>query len=240
MHHERGGDLWDPDTTFSSHGRQQAPNYLSREERRLIRQAALDYGSIPALDSLTCRTEQMETIRLRKPMDDVTPEDWKQVNGWKFTLLVWTSLDTGLRPVEVPQATVGWVDLDNQVLRIPKEESAKGEENWFVSISERTAEALDRWLTERDRYELYDNTDALWLTRERNPYSPQFLRRLLIRLYEQAGIETENRKMSWYAICHSVGTYMTREADLSTSPNRYIRNVYTSSIGLSPKDRSLH
>jgi site-specific recombinase XerD len=82
-----------------------------------------------------------------------------------------------------------------------------------VTLTDRTADALDQWLTEREKYKLYEETDTLWLTRKGDPYGPQPLRRLLIRLCEQAGIGTENRKMSWYAIRHSVGTYMTREKD---------------------------
>lgn len=221
---ERGGDAWEPDVTFSSGERQQAPDYLSRRERQLIRQAALDYGSIPTYSTLSpaerTRWKNYVSQRLRKPLNEVVPDDWDQVNGWKFTSLVWTSLDTGLRPVEVRRATIGWVDIDNHVLRIPKSESAKGEENWLVSISDRTAEALDQWLTERDQYSLYDDTEALWLTREGNPYSPQSLRRLLIRLCEDADIKTTNRKMSWYAIRHSLGTYMTAERDLKAAQSQ--------------------
>jgi site-specific recombinase XerD len=115
------------------------------------------------------------------------------------------------------RATVRWVDVDNQVLRIPKEESSKNRDNWVVGVTERTADALDRWLNQRETYEKYTDTDALWLTREANPYTSQSLRYVLTRLCEIAGIPTENRKMSWYAIRHSVGTYMTREEDLAAT-----------------------
>jgi site-specific recombinase XerD len=76
---------------------------------------------------------------------------------------------------------------------------------------------LRRWLDERENYSKYDGTDAVWLTREANPYSSQSLRYLLRRLCEVAGIETQTRQMSWYAIRHSVGTYMTREEDLAAA-----------------------
>jgi hypothetical protein len=29
-------------------------------------------------------------------MDEVTPDDWEKVSGWKITSLVWTSLDAGI------------------------------------------------------------------------------------------------------------------------------------------------
>lgn len=100
----------------------------------------------------------------------MSPENWKGVNGWKFTSLVWASLDTGLRPIKVDRAAVNWVDVRNGVLRIPKEESSQGEQNWIVSLTDRTAQALDRWITEREQYDLYEDTDELWLPREGNPY----------------------------------------------------------------------
>lgn len=103
------------------------------------------------------------------------------------------------------------------MLRIPHEESSKNSDNWTVSITDRTAEALDRWLDERENYSRYDGTDALWLTTHGNPYGSQSLGRLLTRLCGRAGIETENRDLTWYAIRHSVGTLMTRERDLAAT-----------------------
>lgn len=221
LNFERGGDLYDPDLSFSKNGSVQPPDFLSIAERQAIREAALDYGSIPAYNGLG--PDEREHWKrhvaqmLRKPVEDVVPADWDRVNGWKFTSLVWTSLDTGLRPIEVGRAKTSWIDVQNQLLRIPAEESSKNTDNWMVSVSERTADALDRWLEERQRYERYDETDALWLTREGNPYGPQSLRRLLLRLCDRADIQTQSRKMSWYSIRHSVGTYMTREEDLAAA-----------------------
>ena len=50
-----------------------------------------------------------------------------------------------------------------------------------------------------------------------NPYDTNSLKYLLENLCEVAGIDTENRQMSWYSIRHSVGTYMTREEDLAAT-----------------------
>jgi len=220
-HCEHSEEDWEPQYTFSKDSNVQPRDHLSRKERQQIRQTALEYGSIPGYASLTPierrRWKQHIAQVLRKPMNEVVPADWDRMNGWKFTSLVWTSLDGGLRPIEVGHAKVSWIDTDNQVLRIPVSESAKNADNWHVSLTERTADALKRWISERENYDRYAGTDALWLTREGNPYGPQSLRRLLIRLCDQAGIDTENRKMSWYAIRHSVGTYMTREEDLAAA-----------------------
>lgn len=58
---------------------------------------------------------------------------------------MWTSLDAGLRPVEVGNARVGWCEPENGLLRIPREDSAKNEGDWTVGITDRTATALERW-----------------------------------------------------------------------------------------------
>lgn len=220
-HHEFDEKEWEPEICFSKDTNVQPPDYLTQDERRKIRQAALNYGSIPTYDSLTpeerSRWKKHVSQALRKPEREVVPADWKEVNGWKFTSMVWTSLDAGLRPAEVGRARVSWVDVSNKVLRIPVKDSTKNHDNWEVSITERTAEALGRWIEQRKANDLYDDTDTLWLTREGNPYGPNSLRRLLHRLCEIAEIDTEHRKMSWYSIRHSVGTHMTREEDLAAT-----------------------
>lgn len=168
---------WDPEYSFESSGSRGPRDFLTRSERRQIRQVALD-------------------------LDD----------GWLTPSLVWTSLDAGLRPIEVGRATVDWVDIQNGVLRIPHEDSSKNEGNWTVSLTSRTSEVLEHWLDQRD-YE----SDLIWQTSHGNPYGSRSLSRLLSRLATHAGIRTENRQLSWYAIRHSVGTYMAREEGLAAA-----------------------
>lgn len=220
--HERGGELWEPEIVFTEpQGTTQPRDFLTREERSKIREAALEYGSISSYSDLTpeeCdRWKGYLAQRLSKRKTDVSSDDWKKANSWKFPSLVWSSLDAGLRPIEVERAKTTWVDTENAVLRIPRAESSKNEGNWTVSLPGRTANALDRWLTEREHYDLYDETDALWLTRFGNPYNRSSLRRVLLKLFEIAGIPSENRQVSWYTIRHSVGTYLTQEADLAAT-----------------------
>lgn len=220
---ERGGTSWVPERTFStSHPGDSNPrDYLTKEERKQIREAALEYGSIPHYKSVSPNQRDKWKAHLAerfgKPKSEISPDDWKRANGWKFPTLVWTSLDAGLRPIEVEHATVSWIDIENGVLRIPKEDSAKNRGNWIVGLTDRTTSSLDHWLEERQLYNRYNDTDRVWLTRRGNPYQSQSLRQLLIRLCEIAGISTENRRMSWYTIRHSVGTYMTREEDLAAA-----------------------
>jgi integrase len=127
------------------------------------------------------------------------------------------SLDAGLRPIEVERASTSWVDTDNDVLRIPAKDSAKNRDNWIVGLQSRTSAILERWLQERAMYEEYENTDTLWLTRENNPYQSTALKYVLEQLCDDAGIETADRQLTWYAVRHSVGTYMTREEDLAAT-----------------------
>lgn len=220
--HARGGELWEPDIVFSEpSGTGEPRDYLTREERSKIREAALEYGSLPSYNNLSPveRNEWKAYLaqRFSKNKANVTPEDWERANSWKFPSLVWASLDAGLRPVEVERARPSWVDIDNAVLRIPRGESSKNDGNWTVSLQDRTANALERWLAEREQYELYEDSDHLWLTRFGNPYGTSSLRQVLKQLFEIAGIPVENRKVSWYMIRHSVGTYMAREEGLAAA-----------------------
>ena len=225
LHHERGRDKWEFDFRFDgSGGNHQPQDFLTQDERRAIRQAALHHGDIPSYSSLT-PAERSGWKRhvanvLGKPYEDVTVDDWEKIDGWKVPSLVWVSLDAGLRPDEVSNVRESWIDTDNAVLRIPKQESSKNVGNWTVSLTERTATAVDRWKDERQLYDRYTNSHLLWLTSHGNPYGSNSLRRLLHKLCDEAGIETANRSMSWYTIRHSVGTLMTKERDLAATKSQ--------------------
>ena len=217
-----GGDPWDPEITFYTSSEEYQPqDYLTLEERKRLREASLKYGSVPTYGNLTprerSRWKSHIAMRLEKPKKDVSREDWKRVNSWKIPSIVATSLDAGLRPVEVERAVISWVDVQNRVLRIPKDESSKNRDNWIVSLRERTARTLKLWLDERENYSKYYHTDALWLTRRENPYQSESLNYLLSRLCDEAGIDTIHRKISWYSIRHSTGTYMTHFEDLGAA-----------------------
>jgi integrase len=220
--HERNGKEWEPDISFRSDmGSSNPREFFTKEERTKLREASLDYGSVPNYRSLSQeeRNEWQAHLaqRLEKPKSEITREDWEKANSWKIPSMVAVSLDAGLRPIEVKRAVTSWVDLQNGVLRIPKEESSKNEDNWVVGLRAKTTDVLERWLEERDTRQMYDETDSLWLTSHGNPYESYSLIYTLEKLCEIAGIETEDRKISWYAIRHSVGTYMTREEDLAAA-----------------------
>ncbi|MFC6755892.1 MULTISPECIES: tyrosine-type recombinase/integrase [Haloarcula] len=222
LQHKYGHSEWEPEFSFQSSGSNAPRDFLTVDERRKIRQAALDHGSIPSYEYLDADDRARWKSYVARVTDTRNPsrEDWEKVDGWKITSMVWTSLDAGLRPIEVGRAKTTWVDINNGVLRIPREESSKNKENWTVSLTDRTANALDRWLAEREHYDRYEDTDALWLTTHGNPYASKSLSRLLKRLCGEAGIPVENRQMSWYSIRHSVGTYMTREEGLAAAQSQ--------------------
>lgn len=196
-----GIEPWEFEWAFSSSGGGTPRDFLTIDERRAIRSAALETDGNPAYGQ-HLDADALEAL---------------EGGSWKFTSLVWTSLDAGLRPVEVGRARVSWVDTENGVLRIPREESSKNVGNWTVGLTERTATALSRWIRQRETLPRYDDSDRLWLTRQGNPYGSRELGRLLRRLCDRADIPHEHRQMSWYAIRHSVGTYMTKERDLAAT-----------------------
>lgn len=172
---------WDHEQIFDSSGGDAPRDFLTRRERRKIREAALATG------------------------------DWKEAS------IILTALDAALRPVEVRRARPEWVDVDNELLRIPREESSKNERDWRTSLTRRSANALDEWLDVRAHDTAYDDTDALWLTRVGTRYSSRSLSRLVKRLCEDAGIDATARKISMYSIRHSTGTYLTAERDLAAT-----------------------
>ncbi|MHB9285830.1 tyrosine-type recombinase/integrase [Halobacteriales archaeon Cl-PHB] len=215
-------DEWEPSFTIKSEsGAKQPKDYVSLDERQALREASLEYGTVPAYAALSPekRSEWKAYLARRygKAKKKVTKQDWERANGFKYPSIVHTSLDAGLRPVEVGRAQTYWIDIENSVLRIPEKDSSKNEDNWVVSLRKETTEYLAQWLQERELYEKYEDTDQLWLTRHGNPYGPSSLRVLMDNLTEVAGIE---RDLNWYAIRHSVGTYMTREEGLKAAQSQ--------------------
>lgn len=213
---------WNPSIKIkSTSGSVQPKAFLTDEERGKLREAVLEYGSVPAYAGLTPekRREWKRELarRFGKTLDQVGQEDWDRANGYKYPSIVYTSLDAGLRPVEVGRATVNWIDKDNPTIHIPVEESSKNKDNWSVSIRPDTHTYLLKWVEERRLYDKYEDTDQLWLTRHDNPYRSNALQVLLDNLQEIAGID---RHLTWYAIRHSTGTYMAREEGLAAAQSQ--------------------
>ena len=219
------GSEWKPSIVFSSNDSATTPrDYFTRDERQQLENAALSYGTVDTgsrdSDSLTADQRRELAVRYRTPIEHVEGIPLQQANGFKVPSIVYTTLDAALRPIEVGRARVSWVDIENAVLRIPSDDSAKGREHWIVSLREQTSRMLSRWLDERSRYPKYADSDRLWLTREGEPHSSRTLNYLLDQLCDEAGIDTANRSLTWYAIRHSTGTYMTREDGLAAAASQ--------------------
>ena len=217
FNHERGEDIdWEPEIKFNNGGStHQVRDFLSSEERRKIKQASLEYGSIPHYDSVDPeerdRWKAHLAQRFEKPKEEVGKEGWERANGWKYPSIIYASMDAGFRPKEIERAKLSWLDLENEMLRIPKDDSTKNTDNWHVALSTRTANILRNWMSERENYDRYNGRDAIWLTQYGNPYNKHSLNDLLKKLCEKANIPIKNRDLTWYSIRHSVGTQMSRD-----------------------------
>ncbi len=214
---------WEPEIEYSDPSTNYQPrDYLTDQDRRRLRQAAMDYGTIPPYNSVTPEERDRWNVylaqRFQKPKEQISKQDWNRANSFKFTSMIHTALDAGLRPIEIQRANVRWVDIDNGVLRIPREESSKNRENWIVALKEETVSMLERWLEERSQHEKYDDRDALWLTEYVNRYTKDSFRRDVFRpICEEAGLDLENRDLRPYSIRHSTATYVASEEGLAVA-----------------------
>lgn len=84
LHHERGDAEWEPSPTLSGRTVSQPRDYLTREERAQIREAAPEYGSIPSYSNLspaerdrwrTHRAQRFERLmRELRSLESLAPE----------------------------------------------------------------------------------------------------------------------------------------------------------------------
>lgn len=214
INHANGTDYdWDPEPELSQANGQER-DYLPREAFKPLYEASIEYHSVRAYNNSDMTPEEREQIktylsqRMSIPKKEVGPEEFRAANSWKIPSMIATTLDTGLRPIEVGRAKVQWVNLEACQLNIPKEESTKNEAHWNCSLKQRTARVLDRWLDERATYELYADRDNLWLTKQGTPYRSKSCNYMLRRLIETGDIPIpDHKEINWYSIRHGVATY---------------------------------
>lgn len=210
---------WEPRIQFSD-GEHESADKLSFEERHLVREAALEYGSLPAYDGVDPderdRLNGLVAQRLGKPKDEVTPRDWTRADiSTKIGSLVAVTLETGIIPIEIAEARVSWYDETRNVLKIPNEYAAKDRPTTELPLTEDTGDEMSQWMQERRHYAKYDDTTRIWLNERGNPYNSKNLCYLIRRLCEEARINYENRKIVWYSLRHNLGQSIEEEEDLS-------------------------
>jgi site-specific recombinase XerD len=211
---------WEPEYHITNgSSKRNISDVFSEEEIETVYSASLDYNQIPQYNDLSpserSRWKAHIAMSLGKPKSEVTPDDWGKIDNWKVPSLVKVSIDAGLRPVEVERSKMSWLDLSNNRLIIPAEESSKNREDWRVALSDMGVRALKNWVEQRENIEKYDDNESIWLTREGNPYGSSSLRYLVLNLCEDAGINTEHRSISWYSIRHAAGTYYAKKGTLA-------------------------
>jgi len=148
-------------------------------------------------------------------MDEIGPEEFKKASSWKYPAIISTTADLGLRPIEVGKMKKSWLSLSQNQISIPAEGSTKNEEAWHCEISSKSKTALKHWLQERQSYHKYDDTDILWLTKYGNQYGAGSLNRVLQKLIERVGINTENRKISYYSFRHGAASIWTENEGIA-------------------------
>lgn len=212
-------EMWEPRITFND-GEHESADKLNFEERWLVREAAMNYGSLPSYHGTD--SEERDQIngliaqRLGKPKDEITSKDWTRADSsTKIGSLIAVTLETGMIPIEIAEARLDWYDEQRNILKIPNEYAAKDRPTEELPVTDDTGEQMSQWIQERRHYEKYDGSNRIWLNEHANPYNSKNLCYLVRQLCEEAGIEHEHRKIVWYSLRHNLGQSIEEEEDLS-------------------------
>jgi integrase len=185
-------------------------HYFEQHEMAALYDAAIERSAIKNYHNMTPEERDRMKAHLAQrfgtPKEDIGPDEFDRANSWKFPALIAASIDLGLRPIEVERSNTRWLRLHEQKVVIPKDESSKSDEPWECVLSERATQALTRWLEERQSYEKYQGTDALWLTKYGNPYDTNGLNHLLGKLLPLTDISPGTRDLTWYSIRRGAAT----------------------------------
>jgi integrase len=196
------------------------------QEMQTLYRASMDKYSVKSYHNKNLTSEERDEIkallaqRFEKPKSEIGPEDFKRANSWKIPSIIALTADVGLRPIEVGRIKTSWINLSNQKLIVPAEQAVKSDEAWECALSSKTVNALRNWLEERDRYEQYNDTDQLWMTKMGNPYGSGSLNRILNSLMESAEIDKRGRSLSWYSFRHGVATLWAEEEGIYRAKNQ--------------------
>lgn len=230
LHHEDIiAERWEPNVVFTD-GEHESADSLSFKERYTIRETALEYSSLPAYyETSPAERERINAVvaqRLGKPKEAVTKRDWKEADtSAKVGSLVAVTLETGMIPIEIKNASVDWYNPRKQVIVIPKEYAAKNRPTTELPLTDDTADVLSEWMRERRHLSAYDDTQKIWLNQSENPYTSGNLCYLVRQLCQEAGIHIEDRKIVWYSLRHNLGHTFEEVADISATKDQ-LRHQY--------------
>jgi hypothetical protein len=203
---------WSPNLNFSQTEHKQA-DYFTLDEREQLYEASLTYDDQGKYDDLSPDDRESRKIylaqKLGKPKSEVLPSDFEACRkSWKVPSIISVSLDIGARPSFIERCRNRWFKPNKGVIKIPKGESPKNNAYWESSLSSRSVDMLNRWVSQRAGSSKYSDSDLLWLNREGNAYHAGPLNHLLNRLIDKTGIDQSNRKLTWTSIRRSTGTYL--------------------------------
>ncbi|ERG95303.1 MAG: hypothetical protein J07HQW2_01756 [Haloquadratum walsbyi J07HQW2] len=219
--HRRGTQEWDPEISYYDSGSTHQPrDFVSEQERIQIREAALNYRSIPSYSNLTAQERDKWKAHLTRRFELPKTQVKKTLETSKQLQIPIARLDQSRRGTKTRRSRKNRHRLDR-----PRKQRAPYTEKRLHQKHEQLGRRTNRqnhhrtqkWLEERSQHEKYDGRDEIWLTRRGNPYNSNSLSYLMKNLCDEADISYENRDMTWYIIRHSVGTQMTRQEGLAAT-----------------------
>lgn len=219
-------DEWEHEIPVEPNRHSSTKDRFYPAEMNRLYEAALSIYSVKSYYTKSMTSEERDQIkrvlaqRFGKPKGDIGPDDFQRANSWKIPSLVAVTADTGLRPIEVGRTKVDWMNLENQKMLVPKDESTKNEDNWECGLSKKSVNALRHWLKERQSYELYRGRDELWLTSRGKPYGSGTLNDVLSKLIDEAEIDEQGRNLSWYSFRHGVASMWAEEKGIYKARNQ--------------------
>lgn len=196
---------WNYDRTLKS-SYDSERDHFRKDELQALYEASLSYNTINAEWLDTDKVAGVLARRFDKPKGEITDDDIRRANSWKIPSLIAVSNDLGLRPREIEIAKAHWFYPEDELVRIPADEAVKSDSAWTCGLSHKAAEAVKKWLEERESYTIYRDTELMWLNDSGNPYNNNSVNYLLRQLRNEADLEAPRRNLTWYSIRHGVAT----------------------------------
>lgn len=205
---------WKPSIRFSEKSAANSgSDPFSKSEREKLLEAALNYQTPPSYSNVSPEERDSWNTYLSQllgiPKEKIGPNHWESLQtNWKIPSLLSTALDAGWRAKLVGRLLVVHVNIDNGFIKIPGEIAVKNNRDWTNQLSRRSIRLTEKWLDQRSNISKYDNSDLVWLNRKGNPYRSATLNDLLSGLMDEAGIDSDGRKLTWHSVRHSTGMYV--------------------------------